>query len=122
MRLVRGTLTSVKKVSLIRQSAQVRSGRTSIPLVSIGTMMTDSPLCLAAVRSVRTNSHSWVAECAKLFQILDPLITHSSPSSSAWVRRLARSVPALGSEYPMAAKISPRAMPGRNSALFCSVP
>ena len=35
---------------------------------------------------------------APLFQIFDPLITHSSPSRTARVRRLARSVPALGSE------------------------
>jgi hypothetical protein len=47
---------------------------------------------------VRTQSHSWVARCAPLFQILLPLITQYSPSRVARVRRLAKSVPASGSE------------------------
>ena len=85
-------------------------------------MITEMPLCLGSVGSVRTQSHSWVAICARLFQILEPLITHSSPSSSARVRRLARSVPASGSEYPTATDSSPREIGGRNSRRFWSVP
>ncbi len=73
-------------------------GRTSIPGALIGTMITEMPRCLAAAGSVRTHSHWWVAVAALLFQILLPLITHSSPSSSARVRSDARSVPASGSE------------------------
>jgi hypothetical protein len=38
------------------------------------------------------------AKCAPLVQIFWPLITHSSPSSFALVRRLARSEPLPGSE------------------------
>ena len=88
----------MKNVSLVRKSSQVISGRTSIPGESIGTMITEMPRCLGASWSVRTQSHSCVAMCARLFQIFCPLMTHSSPSRSARVFRLARSVPAFGSE------------------------
>jgi hypothetical protein len=98
MRLTRGTRTSSKNVWLTRWSRQLMRGRTSMPGKSIGIMMSDRPRCLGASWSVRTSSHSCVAEWAKLFQILEPLITHSSPSRSARVRSEARSVPASGSE------------------------
>jgi hypothetical protein len=46
---------------------------------------------------VRTASQMCVETSAREVQIFWPVITHSSPSSSALVRSDARSVPALGS-------------------------
>ena len=55
------------------------------------------PLCLAASGSVRAmripNWAMWPIDV----QIFWPLTTHSSPSSTALVRRAARSLPASGS-------------------------
>jgi len=98
IRLVTGTRTSLKNVSLVRYPDHAYSGWISMPGLSIGTAITEMPRCRGASGSVRTHSHSWVDRWAPLFQIFDPLITHSSPSRTARVRRLARSVPALGSE------------------------
>src|SRR5262245_7967650 len=98
IRLVTGTRTSRKNVSLVRYPDQAYSGGIDTPGLSTGTMITEIPRWRGASGSVRTHSHSWVDLCAPLFQIFDPLITHSSPSRTARVRRLARSVPAFGSE------------------------
>ena len=68
------------------------------PGASIGTIIIEMPWCLGASGSVRTATQLWVAVCALVFQIFWPLITHSSPSSTARVRSAARSVPASGSE------------------------
>ena len=48
-----------------------------------------------------------------------PLMTHSSPSRTAVVFRLARSDPEFGSEKPWHQRVVPLRMPGRNS-FFCS--
>ena len=61
-------------------------------------MIIEMPWCLRASGSVRTATQLWVAVCAPVFQIFWPLMTHSSPSSSARVVSAARSVPAFGSE------------------------
>ena len=47
-----------------------------------------------SVRASRIARSAW---CAPLVQIFWPVTTHSSPSRSARVRRLARSEPASGS-------------------------
>ncbi len=51
-----------------------------------------------------------------------PLITHSSPSSTAEVFRLARSDPEFGSLKPWHQRISPRRIFGRKSCFCSSVP
>ena len=51
-----------------------------------------------------------------------PLMTHSSPSSTADVFRLARSEPEFGSLKPWHQRISPRRILGRNSCFCSSVP
>jgi hypothetical protein len=56
---------------------------------------------------------------AVLVQIFWPLIRKSSPSSRAEVCRLARSLPAPGSEYPWHHMTSPR-MVGPIQRRFCS--
>jgi hypothetical protein len=55
------------------------------------------PWCLGASGSVRAiRMPNWLF-CAPEFQIFEPLTTHSSPSRTARVPRLARSLPASGS-------------------------
>ena len=68
------------------------------PGASIGTIIIEMPLCLGASGSVRRATQLWVAMCAMVFHIFWPLITHSSPSSTARVRSAAMSVPASDSE------------------------
>ncbi len=94
----RGTRTSSKKTALVRMPDQVQSGCTVMPGRSMGTIIIEMPLCLGASGSVRTATQLWLAVCAPVFQIFCPLMTHSSPSRAARVLRLARSVPASGSE------------------------
>jgi len=48
-----------------------------------------------------------------LMKVFCPLITNSSPSSTAVVRMAARSLPVLGSVMPRAVMISPEMQPGR---------
>src|SRR3954462_14616341 len=55
-------------------------------------------------------------------QIFWPLMTHSSPSSTALVLRPARSEPASGSEKPWHQAIWPERILGRNSCFCASVP
>ena len=59
---------------------------------------------------------------AWVVQIFWPLITHSSPSSTAVVLRVARSEPASGSENPWHQAIVPERILGRNSFFCSSVP
>ena len=56
------------------------------------------PLCFGASGSVRTRQNIMSAFCAPEVQIFWPLMTHSSPSSSALVERDAKSDPEPGSE------------------------
>ncbi|CAB4833191.1 unannotated protein [freshwater metagenome] len=58
------------------------------------------PRCLGASGFVRASTKIQFASLARVCQIFWPVITHSSPSSSAFVRKLARSLPASGSLYP----------------------
>jgi hypothetical protein len=70
------------------------------PGVFMSTRMNVMPLCLAALGSVRTRKNPISATCAMLVQTFCPLSTYQSPSSTARVWRLARSLPAFGSEKP----------------------
>ena len=56
------------------------------------------PLCFGASGSVRTRQNIMSAVLAPDVQIFWPLMTHSSPSSSALVESDARSEPEPGSE------------------------
>ena len=71
---------------------------TEMPGVSIGIRNMLMPACLATVLSVRSRANIQVASLARVVQIFWPLTTHSSPSRTASVRKLARSEPAPGSE------------------------
>ena len=75
-----------------------RMGRTRTPGVRMSSSRKLMPSCFFAAGSVRTSANMWVASCASVVQIFWPVMTNSSPSSSARVLRLARSDPALGSE------------------------
>ena len=56
------------------------------------------PACLGASGSVRHSTKIQLARWPSEVQIFWPLITHSSPSSTARVPSVARSEPASGSE------------------------
>jgi len=58
------------------------------------------PLCLEASGSVRARSIIQSAACAMLVHTFWPLTTKWSPSRTARHWSDARSLPALGSEYP----------------------
>ena len=73
-------------------------GRTVMPGLSIGTSRKLMPSCFFACLSVRTRRKIQLASIASEVQIFCPFTTQSSPSSTASVRRLARSEPAFGSE------------------------
>ena len=67
-----------------------------------------SPLCLGWSGSVRAMISPMSEYCAPDVHTFCPVITHSSPSRSARVCRLARSLPAPGSENNWQAMMSPR--------------
>jgi hypothetical protein len=81
----RGTRTSSKKTALVRMFDHVQRPWTVMPGVSMGTITMEMPLCFGASGSVRTATQLWLAVCAPVFHIFWPLITHSSPSSTARV-------------------------------------
>ena len=119
-RLATGTRTSSKKTSLNSLLPRMVSrGRMSMPGVSMGTINQEIPLCFGASGSVRTSSSQYWATWAWLVQIFCPLMTYSSPSRTARVRRLARSEPAWGSEKPWHQQCSPLRIAGRWNC-FCS--
>ncbi len=68
---------------------------------------------------VRAKTRMKSASSAKVHHILEPVMTHSSPSRSARVETAAASEPASGSERAKAPRYSPRAMGGRYWR-FCS--
>jgi len=69
-----------------------------MPVLSMGTSRKLMPSCFLACLSVRTSRKIQLASIAMEVQIFWPLTTHWSPSSTASVRKLARSEPAFGSE------------------------
>jgi hypothetical protein len=72
-------------------------GRISMPGRSMGQMKYEIPLCFGTSGSVRATRMPNFDRRAPLVQIFWPLTTHSSPSFTARVARLARSEPAPGS-------------------------
>jgi len=72
--------------------------------------------------SVRTRNRPQRARCAVEIQILVPLSTYSSPSATAIVRRLARSLPACGSVKPWHQCSDASRMPGSHCCFCSSVP
>ena len=75
-----------------------RIGRISMPSWSIGTRKKLMPLCLGASRFVRASTKHHCDHWASDVHTFWPWSTQSSPSRSARVEMLARSLPALGSE------------------------
>ena len=73
-------------------------GRISMPGWSIGTRRYERPLCFGTSGFVRASTKIHCAQCASDVHTFWPVITHSSPSSTARVFTLARSEPASGSE------------------------
>ncbi len=97
-------------------------GRMEMPGWSMGTRRYESPLCLGASGAVRQRTKHHAAVWARLVQIFCPVTTQASPSSTARVCTLARSEPALGSEYPWHHSSSPARMAGRKRRFCASVP
>ena len=94
-----GTRTSVKKTSLKLAPPVIwRSGRISTPGARMSTTKPVRPLCLGRSGSVRAMISPMSLYWAPDVHTFWPVITHSSPSRSALVCRLARSLPAPGSE------------------------
>ena len=73
-------------------------GRICTPGWSSGTNRKDSPACRLEPFSLRATTKHHCAQCASEVHTFWPLITHSSPTNSAEVETLARSLPAPGSE------------------------
>ena len=99
MTLVLGTRTSSKKTWFWISSPDVMtSGRISMPgdVMSISTKV--MPCCFLAPRDVRTRPNIQFASRACVVQILLPVHTRSSPSSTADIDSDARSDPDSGSE------------------------
>src|SRR5215510_8360937 len=97
--LTAGTRTFSRNTSLNSASPVIcRRGRMVMPGVFMSTRRNVMPLCLATVGSVRTRKKPQSATCAMLVHTFWPLSTYQSLSSTARVWRLARSLPALGSE------------------------
>ena len=92
-------------VSLQRQPILSSLRVTANPGVSVGTAISDTPA--APGPPVRAATTTWSARVADVMYVLAPLITTSSPSRTAWVRRLATSEPPSGSVTPKDATISP---------------
>ena len=69
-----------------------------MPGESIGNMMKLMPACGLPSVEVRTSANIQSAAWAWLVQILEPLMTYSSPSRAARVFNEARSLPLPGSE------------------------
>ncbi|CFS21756.1 Uncharacterised protein [Mycobacterium tuberculosis] len=75
-------------------------GRICTPGWSSGTSRYDRPAWRCEPFSVRASTKHHCDRCASDVHTFWPFITHWSPSSSAVVATLARSLPAPGSEYP----------------------
>ncbi len=113
-RFSRGTRTFSRKTSLRPSPPSIDTiVRIVKPGESIGISRNEMPRCGFAAASVRTRKNPHSAIRASLVQIFCPLTTHSSPWSSAFVRKLARSEPAPGSENPWAQNSSPLIMGGK---------
>ena len=113
-RWVSGMRTSVKKTSLNDAPPVIwRRGRTSTPGARMSTMNPVSPRCLGWSGSVRQMTSPMSARWAKDVHTFCPLTTHSSPSRTARVFRLARSLPAPGSLNSWQPTMSPRYMAPR---------
>ena len=99
-----------------------RSGRISTPGARMSTTKPVRPLCLGRSGSVRAMISPMSLYWAPDVQTFWPLRIHSSPSRSARVCRLARSLPAPGSENSWQPTVSPRYIALRYASFVTSVP
>ncbi len=116
-----GTRTSTKfssAVSLDRIPSLSSFRLIENPSTSVGTTICEIPREPPS-SEVRARRHSQSAWRPLVMKVFEPLITHSSPSRVARVRRPATSEPASGSVTAMAATISP-ATAGRRYCSFSS--
>ena len=109
IRLASGTRTSVKNTSLNPEPPFIwRSGRMSTPGAVKSTMNIVMPRCFGWSGFVRAMTAPKSESCAPVVHTFWPLRTHSSPSRSARICRLATSEPAPGSENSWDQISSPR--------------
>ena len=114
------TRASVKNTSLNSASPVIwNSGRTSTPGVRMSITKYDMPLCFGWSGSVRAISIPQRARWASVVQTFWPFTTHSSPSLTARVARLATSEPAPGSLKSWHHTSSP-VNSGRRYRCFCA--
>ena len=88
------------------------------PSASVGVMKAVMPSPSPALPAVRAMMRSYFALWIPVFQVLAPLMTHSSPSRSAWVSMWVASEPCSGSVMPKANPRRPSARSSIHSA-FC---
>ena len=104
-----GTRTSLKNTSLKLAPPVIwRSGRTSTPGALKSTMNMVMPWCFGTSTFVRAMAAPKSEIWAPVVHTFCPLSTHSSPSRSARICRLATSEPAPGSEKSCDHTSSPR--------------
>jgi hypothetical protein len=99
IRFESGTRTSVKNTSLNADPPFIwRNGRTSTPGAFRSTMNIVMPRCFGLSTLVRVMTAPKSEICAPVVHTFWPFRTHSSPSRTARICRLATSEPAPGSE------------------------
>ena len=92
------------------------------PGASVGTTNTEMFFAPSSRSPVRANTISRSAQIALVMKRFCPLMTYSSPSRTARVRRPLGSEPASGSVSANEATRSPLASPGRYCCFCRSVP
>jgi hypothetical protein len=126
-RLALGTRQSSKDSSWVSEAAQPTLeyfAATVKPGVPAGTMIAEISLppsgSCPVTAVIVTNAVTSVPEL--VMNALDPLMTHSSPSSTAVVRVAAASDPPPGSVSPNAPKLLPAHRSGNHCCFCCSSP
>ncbi len=118
-----GTNTSSRKTSLNTERPVIsRSGRISIPLLSMATRKNVSPRCLGAPGSVRARQIAQSASRAREVHTFCPDSSQPPSARTALVRKEARSEPASGSLNSWHQVISPRSVGPANRSRWAAVP
>ncbi len=123
IRLSRGTRQPLKDSSAVSASCWPTFASTR-PSANPGVPRSTAMRLMAreeevACGSVRQATITRSAVLPLVMKVLDPSITHASPSRTAVVRRAARSLPPPGSVIAIAVVSSPLAKPG-SQRTFCS--
>ena len=99
-----------------------RNSSTLKPGELVGTRKAVMPIPSPGLPLVRAKIRSYWALWMPVFHVFSPLITHSSPSRSAWVSMKVASEPCSGSVMPKAKPRRPSARSSIHSAFWASVP